>query len=252
MEGDVRISGQLTSSADAVAWIAVASPSSPQRLESMQAGTFHIGSSKSCHLRLCDDSMPEVLAVIIADKISARVSCQCSSPQLLLNGEPIEDSPLSDGDLLEAGPYTLVFRRLPVSSVSAHHDGTQRQDASQTDAPELIEALEEDLAVVEELEHTRLRGLQELASALLQTSTSDTKPRDVIPINDIQSLLLKLDKGQQHLRRQQDAILQECAKLKQQQVHLLELLQPPADAVVPIRPVDRSEPTSEIELHRTA
>jgi hypothetical protein len=66
MEGDVRISAQLTSPADAVAWIAVASPSSPQRLESMQAGTFHIGRSKSCHLRLGDDSIPDLLAVIIA------------------------------------------------------------------------------------------------------------------------------------------------------------------------------------------
>ena len=237
MEGDVRISGQLTSSADAVAWIAVASPSSPQRLESMQAGTFQIGSSKSCHLRLCDDGMPEVLAVIIADKISARVSCQCSSPQLLLNGEPIEDSPLSDGDLLEAGPYTLVFRRLPVGSVSANHDRTHNLDVSQANAPELIEAMEEELAVVEELEHTPLRGLQELASALLQSSKADSDPREVIPINDVQSLLLKLDKGQQSLRLQQDAILHEFAKLQQQQLDLLELLQHPADAVVPIRPV---------------
>ena len=237
MEGDVRISAQLTSPADAVAWIAVASPSSPQRLESMQAGAFHIGRSKSCHLRLGDDSIPDLLAVIIADKISARVSCQCSSPQLLLNGEPIEDSPLSDGDLLEAGPYTLVFRRIPVGSVSANYDDTHNFDVSQANAPELIEALEEELAVVEELEHTPFRGLQELASHLAQSNTSDTTHRDVIPINDVQSLLLKLDKGQQSLRLQQDAILQEFAKLQQQQLHLLELLQPPADAVVPIRPV---------------
>ena len=248
----MRISGQLTSPADAVAWIAVASPSSPQRLESMQAGTFQIGSSKSCHLRLCDDSMPEVLAVIIADKISARVSCQCSAPQLLLNGEPIEDSPLSDGDLLEAGPYTLVFRRLHVGSASANHDDTHNFDVSKANVPELIEALEDELAVVEELEHTPLRGLQELSSDLALASKSDTAPRDFIPINDVQSLLLKLDKGQQHLRLQQDAILQEFAKLQQQQLHLLELLQHPTDAVVPIRPVDRSEPAAEIELHRTA
>ncbi|MEO2034671.1 MAG: FHA domain-containing protein [Planctomycetaceae bacterium] len=235
-EGDVRVSGQLTSG-DAVAWIGVASPSSPHRLETMLAGTFQIGRGKACHLRLGDESIPELLAVIVADRISARISCQCSSPLLLLNGVPVEDSPLSDGDLLEAGPYTLVFRRLLNGAESAvPDDGQGAINASEATALDLVDALDEEIAVVEELEHTPTRGWQELATRLRQTDSADAEPRDVIPIDDVQALLQKLEQGQQVLRRQHEVMLQELAELKQQNSWLAESLLHPSDSVVPIRP----------------
>jgi len=210
----------------------------------MSAGTFHIGRSKSCHLRLGDESIPKLLAVIVADRKSARISSQCSSPLLLLNGEAIEDSPLSDGDQLEAGPYTLVFHRLPNGAVSISQDDDDAFDSSQADASELVGALEEELAVVEELAHTPLRGWQELAGRLSDTEAPDSvvESRDVIPIDDMHSLLCRLDQGQQRLRLQQDAILRELAELRQQQNVLVESLQPPAESVVPIRPTGPLSP----------
>ena len=244
----MRVSGQLTSG-DAVAWIRVASPSSPHRVESMLAGTFHIGSSKSCHLRLGDDSIPDLLAVIVADRTSARISCQCSSPMLLLNGQPVEDAPLNDGDLLEAGPYSLLFRRLPNDAVAVQSEDNALT-ASQATSSELVDAIEQELAVVEELEHTPAQGWQGLAARLLEhdSATPEPEPRDVIPIDDVHCLLRKLEQGQQTLRLQQDAILQELAELKQlnqqkrQAVPPVEPpnvqnLEPPTDSVVvPIRP----------------
>lgn len=237
----MRVSGQLPSG-DAVAWIGVTSPSSPHRLESMRAGTFYIGRSKTCHLRLGDPSIPEQLAVIVADRVSARISCQASSPQLLLNGEPIEDSPLSDGDLLEAGPYTLVFRRLPNDAVSANHDDENVVDAATADAAQLVDALEEELAVIEELEHRPIRGWKELAQRLTQTDTAATEEPDVIPIHDVHALLRSLERGQQELRLQQETILRELAEVKRQQRQLSDSLLPPADSVVPIRPADAMPP----------
>lgn len=237
----MRISGQMNSG-DAVAWIGVASPSSPHRIESMRSGIFHIGRSKACHLRLGDEAIPDLLAVIVADRISARISSQCSSPQLLLNGQPVEDAPLSDGDLLEAGPYTLVFRRLSNGAISANQDEGTDLDASQATAPQLVDALEDELATVEELEHTPVRGWQELATRLVQEEASSTaqsptsETRDVIPIDDIQSLLRNLLKGQQSLRLQQEAILRELADLKRNQSQLADAVLPPAESVVKIRP----------------
>ena len=238
----MRVSGQLTSG-DAVAWIGVASPSSPHRLESMLAGTFQIGRGKACHLRLGDDSIPELLAVIVADRVSARISCQCSSPLLLLNGEPIEDSPLSDGDMLEAGPYTLVFRRLQNGAESANSDDDDGTlNAAQATASELVDALEEEIAVVEELEHTPTRGWQEMAARLVQTDSAGVEPRNVIPIDDVQALLQKLEQGQQNLHSQHEAILRELAEIKQQNSWLAESLLLPSDSVVPIRPAGSLPP----------
>ena len=203
----------------------------------MLAGTCHIGRSKSCHLRLGDPSIPDLLAIIVADRVSARISSQCSSPLLLLNGEPVEDSPLSDGDLLEAGPYTLVFRRLRNGGVSTNVYDNRGIDPAQATAAELIVALEEELAVVEELTHTPTRGWQEMASRLLETDSAEQEPRDVIPIDDVQALLRKLEQGQQNLRLQQEAILQELVELKRQHACLAESLLPPSESVMPIRPV---------------
>ncbi len=231
----MRASGQLTSG-DAVAWIGVASPSSPHRVESMLAGTYHIGSSKSCHLRLGDESIPDLLAVIVADRISARISCQCNSPLLLLNGKPVEDSPLSDGDLLEAGPYSLIFRRLPNDAVVAKTEDSGIK-ASQATPAELVDALEEELAVVKELEHTPARGWQQLTACLPENDSTSLEPRDVIPIDDVHCLLRKLEQGQQSLRVQQETILQELTQLKQQNRQPSESLPPSTDSiVVPIRP----------------
>lgn len=233
----MRVSGQLTSG-DAVAWIGVTSPSSPHRLEALRAGTYHIGRGKSCHLRLGDPAIPDVLAVIVADRVSARISAQAAEPKLLLNGEPIEDSPLSDGDVLEAGPYSMVFRRLPNGAVSANNDEEHRMDTSQASAAELVDALEEELAVVEELEHTPTRGWRDLAARLTQLKATEAEEPDVIPFDDVRSLLRSLERGQQELRLQQEAILREIADLKRHQTQVADSPLPPADSVVPIRPAD--------------
>lgn len=233
----MRLTGQLTSG-DAVAWIGVTSPSSPHRLESMRAGTFHIGRGKSCHLRLGDPAIPDLLAVIVADRVSARISCQASSPQLLLNGEPIEDSPLSDGDLLEAGPYTLVFRRLPNDAVLVSSDEDVVLDAETASASQLVDALEEELSVIEELEHRPTRGWQELARRLTDSDASDsadTGEPDVIPIHDVHAILRSLEHGQQSLRLQQESILRELAELRRVQNRLADALLTAEDSVVPIR-----------------
>ncbi|MCH2201453.1 MAG: FHA domain-containing protein [Fuerstiella sp.] len=236
-EGDVRVSGQFTTG-DAVAWIGVASPSAPHRLESLVAGTFHIGRSKTCHLRLGDDSIPDLLAVIVADRINARISCQSSSPPVLLNGEPVQDAALSDGDLLEAGPYSLVFQRLRSGAASSNLTDDHTVNESRATAAELVNALEEELAVVEELDHSQTQGWQEMATRLVQEDLKHSEMsqrRDVIPIDDMHSLLVKLEKGQQDLRLQQESILQQLSELRQLQSRLAESLLPASESVVSIR-----------------
>ncbi len=250
MEGDVRVSGEMTSG-DAVAWIGVASPSSPHRLESVRAGVFHIGRGAGCHLRLGDACIPERLALIVADRHSARVSCQSSSLPLLLNGEPVQDAPLHDGDILEAGPYTLMFRRIRNAALAAPADTACPPEPDGLTSGQLVLALESELETVQELERTPEDGVRELLQELAQkrdhrisggggdSSLSDADPaageRHVIPIDDVASLLRLLEKGQQELRQQQQQILSQLAVLQCQQDHLTALLDSSSDdAVVPL------------------
>jgi len=232
----VRVTGHLTPG-DAVAWIGVASPSSPHRMESVQAGIFHIGRGTGCNLRLGDESIPERLAVIIADQKSARVSCLSDATPLLLNGEPVEESPLSDGDLLEAGPYTLVFRRIEATATAVQPEKMAVSRPDELTAPQLVEAIELEMDTVVELEQTPLDSLHELLrrSAAIQPLERNAE-RQVIPMNDVAALLRRLEQGQQRLRLQQEQILQQLSALTRQQDQFAAALDESTAGVVPLRP----------------
>ena len=232
----MRVTGHLTPG-DAVAWIGVASPSSPHRMESVQAGVFHIGRGTGCNLRLGDECIPERLAVIIADQTSARVSCLSDTTPLLLNGEPVQESPLSDGDLLEAGPYTLVFRRIEATATAVQPEKMAVSRPDELTAPELVEGIELEMDTVAELEQTPLDGLHELLrrSAATQPLGGNAE-RQVIPMNDVATLLRRLEQEQHRLRLQQGQILQQLSALTRQQDQFAAALDESTAGVVPLRP----------------
>lgn len=229
----MRVSGQLATD-DAVAWIGVQSPSMAHRMESVPAGVFQIGSGSTCHLRLGDECIPDVLALIIADRQQARISCQAASPQLLLNGGPIQDSPLSDGDILEAGPYTLVFRRLQTAVVAVKPDDEVCTEPSALSAKLLVDRLEDEFATLEVMERTPSTGIREMMSRMADAPVEADDTPDVIPIDDVRSLLRVLEQGQHRLRLQQEEILQQLDRLTRQNEQIVAALRLEPDGVVPM------------------
>lgn len=231
----MRVSGQLATD-DAVAWIGVQSPTLPHRMESVPAGVFQIGRGSTCHLRLGDESIPEVLALIIADRRQARISCQAESPQILLNGETIQDSPLSDGDILETGPYTLIFRRLQTAVVAVKPDDEVYSQPSTLSTEQLVDQLDDEFATIEALERTRVTGLREMMSRISEVPTDTDEVPDVIPIDDVRALFRVLEQGQHRLRLQQEEILQQLYRLTRQGEQIAASLRLEPDGVVPMHP----------------
>ncbi len=229
----MRVSGQLATD-DAVAWIGVQSPSLPHRMESVQAGVFQIGRAATCHLRLGDECIPDVLALIVADRHQARISCQAESPQLLLNGDPIQDSPLSDGDILEAGPYTLVFRRLQTAIVAVKPDDEVYTEPSTLSAEEIVDHLDDEFATIEALERTPVSGLRELMTRITEAPSAEDEAPDVIPIDDVRALFRVLEQSQHRLRLQQEEILQQLDRLTRQNEQIAASLRVETDGVVPL------------------
>jgi len=234
MEGDVRISGQLNTE-DAVAWIGVQSPSAPHRIEAVQAGVFHIGRGVSCHLRLGDESIPDVLAAVVADRRQARICCLAEFPQLILNGEPVQDSPLTDGDILEAGDYKLVFRRMQTVALAVKPEDNTGVATADMSAAELVDAWDEAMDLVELHEHTPTRGLHALMSGLSAVKPEREEHPDAIPMDDVRAILHSLEQGQHRLRLQQEEILSQLEALNRQYDRLKEASGPGSDSVVPIR-----------------
>ena len=137
-EGIVKFSGQIQSG-NAVAWICVATPNSRQHVQAVPPGEFLIGSGPLCHLRLGDDCIPERLLRMTVDAHAARFLCVSSSPAVYLNGEPTMEGVLRDGDVVELGPYGLVFRTVwenaqlvsnesPVLAAESHCSSARRRD----------------------------------------------------------------------------------------------------------------------------
>ncbi len=229
----MRVSGQLATD-DAVAWIGVQSPSLPHRMESVSAGVFQIGRGATCHLRLGDECIPEVLALIIADRQRARVSCQVEIPQILLNGEPVQDSPLFDGDILEAGPYTLVFRRLQTAALAVKPDEDVHSDPSALSAEQLVNRLDDEFATIEALDRTPVTGLREMMARITELPVDADDGPHVIPIDDVRALLRVLEQGQHRLRLQQEEILQQLDRLTRQNEQIAASLRAEPDGVVPM------------------
>ena len=229
----MRISGQLNTE-DAVAWIGVQSPSAPHRMEAVQAGVFHIGRGVSCHLRLGDESIPDVLAAIVADRRQARISCLAKLPQLILNGEPVQDSPLTDGDILEAGNYKLVFRRMQTIALAVKPEDNSGVATVDMSAADLVDALDEEMDTVELHQHTSTTGLHALMSRLSAVQPEVEEHPDVIPMDDVRSILHSLEQGQHRLRLQQEEILSQLETLTRQYDRLREASGIAEGSVVPI------------------
>lgn len=223
----MKFSGQIQSG-NAVAWICVATPNKRQHVQAVPAGEFLIGSGPLCHLRLGDGSIPERLVGMTVDAHTARFVCLASSPAVYLNGEPTLEGVLHDGDVLELGPYGLVFRtvwenaQLVSSEVPVH-------EAKKSTARELVDAISDEMEIVSQHERTTATGLKELVAAV-QANDSRVKPLGSFRSSgDIQTALEAIERNQMVLQLQHDQILDVLSEIARQQEAIAESVQSPAN-----------------------
>ena len=227
----MTFSGQLIPG-EAVAWICVASPDSRQNIQPVTAGDFFIGSGSSCHLRLGDDSIPEMLAGITAEGGCVQLRCHSPAPVMCLNGEPVEQTFLHDGDLLEVGPYRLIFCFSQAEARTAVPMPARVPTSQDDSAERVVDWLGEQIRVIDECQHTPEVGAAELRSA---AGAADPDGTDGLMTKEVGTILRAIKQNQHALRQQNEAILEQLARLTRQSELIADSIEPSSDQVVPLR-----------------
>lgn len=162
---------------DAVAYLRFPEAEVRFPIRPVPAGDFLVGSGADCDLRLGDGILPPLHSVLRASATEASWTRLVRSPELIVNGASVRQANLHDGDLIEIGPFRLIFR------FAAEHAETSLQELmtrETTDvaagSPEampvqqLVDAMENELDQLDRWERSVQKGLRELLNAVNQTS----------------------------------------------------------------------------------
>ncbi|MDG1896329.1 MAG: FHA domain-containing protein [Fuerstiella sp.] len=177
----MNFSGQIYP-ADTVGYFRVASSARRQPVEPVSIGEFLIGSAAHCQLRFGDVGIPDVHTCITVQHTQVRLTCEVTEPALLVNGTPVSECQLFDGDLLEIGGHRLLFRlaadagRITLDEEAFALDESSAKQADTVES--LVERLEEQTELVEDLTRTPDDGVLELLQAVAETRVGDIESSD--------------------------------------------------------------------------
>lgn len=144
----------------------------PQR--PVHAPRYLIGSAQACDLRLGGTTVPRLHSLIAIDGDVTRIERVAESPALLINGQPVREAELQDGDLVRIADFELRVHVTPATApLQAEEDDRSVEELS---ALELIERLEADTQLVSNSERRRELGAEALLEAARQTQQVDDFP----------------------------------------------------------------------------
>ena len=86
----------------------IARGSAQRRLRHVKPPVFLIGAAADCDLVLGDPQFPLVHTYLYVTKTGVSVRHIGEGPELLVNGEAVESSPIADGDRLVLGAYEFI------------------------------------------------------------------------------------------------------------------------------------------------
>lgn len=165
---------------DAVAWLRIAEGDTRFPIRPVPAGDFLIGSGADCDLRLGDGVLPPLHSVLRATASTASWTRLVREPDVFVNGESVRQSTLQDGDLVEIGPFRLLFRfATAVGQNSADHLPSVVPDEALTggvcsnkSAAQLVDAIEVELELLAAFDRNQNDGIVELLAAAARLARS--------------------------------------------------------------------------------
>lgn len=131
---------------DAVAYLRIADGNSRFPFRPVSNGMFLIGQGPSCDLRLGIQGVPSIHSVIQLNAESAEITRVADLPELIINGEATERSPLHHGDVIEIADVRLAFHRCSQSEVAA--SAVPTDVAKFLEPRELVAHLESEVSLV--------------------------------------------------------------------------------------------------------
>ena len=168
---------------------------------------FLIGAADQCDLRLGGDGMPPLHSIIHADGRDIQLEAICPSPVLKVNGTVKDSVRLADGDLIEIGCFQFMAREADVAACQARpetqpddfpceldadldSEAFDEQALEDLTAAELVEMIEQEEALIEQLEAGQRMGADALMYAVRQragsphAALSDASETDVVRLPD--------------------------------------------------------------------
>ncbi len=160
---------------ETIGYFRVASATGRQPVEPITIGQFLIGRGGQCNLRLGDHGMPDVHTSLTVEHESVTLNCAVRQPQLLVNGTPTVQCVLADGDMIEIGSHTLLFRLAAAEDrITLDEDSfsfaNPDPELTSSDMETLLNRLGEQIEIVDELSRTPDDGIVELLKAVAENA----------------------------------------------------------------------------------
>ena len=121
-----------------------------------------LGSAPECDLRLGGAGMPPVHSQVHVDGGRVWIEAISADPPILINGEPCQMNLLVDGDVIALGPFAFTWRSAEAPVVAA-------SPAENLSMDELVERLEQDMAMVADRDATTRQAVATVVEAALET-----------------------------------------------------------------------------------
>lgn len=149
---------------DTVAYLRLADEERKFPFRPISSGLFLIGQGPGCDLRLGFEEMPPIHSAIQMSESRAELTKIAESPDLLVNGEPVDHALLEHGDLIEVGDVRLAFFLCNHSAAPAAERPVEHSKLS---ARQLIDGLEFELDLLD-ADSNRTDRISELLKAAQQ------------------------------------------------------------------------------------
>ena len=135
---------------------------------------FLIGAGSTCDLRLGGEGIPALHSIITVSGRDIHLEAISAEPALVVNGRQIQQTALSDGDLIVIGDVELLARleaghtpgEAQAAAASAPHAEIDRP-LSELTASELVELIEQEERQIEDAERRQHIGRLALVEAVL-------------------------------------------------------------------------------------
>jgi hypothetical protein len=157
---------------DAVAFLRLADGESRFPVRPIREGDFLVGSGMDCDLRLGDGVLPPLHSVLRVTQNRASWTRLVRHPELVVNGESVQQAEVNDGDVVEIGPFRMLFRFAEAQSenalqtlLAADAGFIRPEHMSGMSAPQIVDALQSEIAILNTFNRTAQDALAELISA---------------------------------------------------------------------------------------
>lgn len=215
---------------ETIGYFRVASATGRQPVEPITIGQFLIGRGGQCNLRFGDHGMPEVHTVLTVEHESVTLNCAVRQPQLLVNGTPTIQCVLSDGDMIEIGSHTLLFRlaaaedRITLDEESFSFTNPE-PELSTSDMETLLDRLGEQIEIVDELSRTPDDGIVELLKAVAENAQQSQNAAATHTQTDLQQVTALLQKHHEASRIRMESLTEVLDNVVRQQKLIADTLE---------------------------